>query len=114
MTDYVLRSADKATMYAAFRAEGLLSVNAEGNEILRTQGITADGGGWCLVDQGSRTYITGYTMDNEPIYATDEYWVPLRWNSGEPTPADQPGVDIVWQSDAEDPGEYPEGVTRFA
>jgi hypothetical protein len=109
MTDYVLRSADQATMYAAFEAQGIY---ADG--VLKTQGILSDGGAWCLVDQGSRTYVKGYTMDNEPIYATDEYWVPLRWNSGEPTPADQPGVDIVWQSDAEDPGEYPEGVTRFA
>ena len=109
MTDFVLRSADQATMYAAFEADGIYT-----DGVLKTQGVTADGGGWCLVDQGPRTYVSGYTMDNEPIIVTDEYWVPLRWNSGEPTPADQPGVDVVWRSDAEDPGEYPAGVTRFA
>ena len=109
MTDYVLRSADQATMYAAFTADGIYV-----DGVLKTQGTLPDGGGWCLVDQGPRTYVTGYTMDNEPIYATDEYWVPLRWNSGEPTPASQPGVTIAWQSDAEPSTDYPEGVTRFA
>lgn len=109
MTDYVLRSADQATMYAAFTAQGIY---ADG--VLKTQGILSDGGAWCLVDQGLRTIQTGVDDQGEPIFVTDEYWVPLRWNSGEPTPASQPGVTIVWQSDAEPSTEYPEGVTRFA
>ena len=113
MTDYVLRSADQATMYAAFEAQGIY---ADG--VLKTQGILSDGGAWCLVDQGTRTILTGNVIETPdgptPETVTDEYWVPLRWNSGEPTPANQPGVDIVWQSDAEPSTEYPEGVTRFA
>jgi hypothetical protein len=113
MTDYVLRSADQATMYAAFTADGIYV-----DGVLKTQGILSDGGAWCLVDQGLRWYPTGNTIDTPkgpmPEMASDEYWVPLRWNSGEPTPASQPGVTIAWQSDAEPSTEYPEGVTRFA
>jgi hypothetical protein len=109
MTDFVLRSANKSVMYAAFEAKGIY-VDGE----LHTQGITADDGGWCLVDQGIRTYQTGINKDGEPIYTSDEYWVPLRWNSGETPPSDYPGIDIVWRSDTEFPAEYPDGVTRFA
>ena len=75
MTDYVLKSADQATMYAAFTADGIYV-----DGVLKTQGILADGGGWCLVDQGPRTIQTGVDDQGEPIYVTDEYWVPLRWN----------------------------------
>lgn len=109
MTDFVLRSADQATMYAAFEAQGIY---ADG--VLRTQGLLDDGTAWCLVDQGPRTYVSGYTPDNEPIYTTDVYWVPLRWNGNAPIPSPETGVQIVWQSDAENPGEYPAGVIIFA
>ena len=109
MTDYVLRSTDQAGMYAAFETANICA-----NGVLQTQGALPDGGGWCLVDQGPRTYVTSYSSNNEPTYTTDEYWVPLRWNSGTPLPIDQSGITIVWQSDAETPTEYPEGVTRFA
>ena len=107
--DIVLRSADQATMYAAFTADGIYV-----DGVLKTQGILPDGGGWCLVDQGTRTYVTGYSSNNEPICTTDEYWVPLRWNSDAPFPIDQSSITIAWQSNAETPTEYPEGVSRFA
>ena len=109
MTDYVLRSANQSIMYAAFEPAGIYA-----NGIIQTQGALPDGGGWCLVDQGTRTYVTGYSSNNEPICTTDEYWVPLRWNSGTPLTIDQSGITIAWQSNAETPTEYPEGVTRFA
>ena len=114
MTDYVLRAADQATMYAGFQELGLFTTDGEGNEVLRTQGLLNDGTAWCLVDQGIRAIQTGVDKDGNPIFVTDQYWVPLRWNGDAPLPNDPAGVQIVWQSDAEPPTDYPEGVTRFA
>ena len=101
MTDFALKSLDQAAMYAAFTELGIMQ-----DGILRTQGELADGTQWALVDQGSRTIM----VDDVPV--TDEYWVPLRWNGGAPTPPVPPEITVVWRSDDDTP--YPEGVTRFA
>jgi len=106
MTDFVLRSSDKDTMYAAYTA---LKIYDPETETLTTQGVFPDAGGWALADQGFRSYV-----DVDGNIVTDEYWAALRWNGDAPLPADQPGVEIVWRSDAEEPTDYPEGVTRFA
>lgn len=108
--DLVLKAKDKMGMYEAYAVLGVL--DADGNLI--QSGMTADGGNWAIYDQGARTYVKGYTMDNEPIYATDEYWSPVRWNSGDPTPALPIEVTVEWRSDADPQQPYPEGVTVFA
>lgn len=110
MTDFVLRSTDKTAMYAAYAALGVL--DDEGN--LRTSGQTADGGDWCIYDQGFRTIQTGTDTNGDPVYETDEYWSIARWNSGEPLPTVPPETTVVWRSDMDPPEPYPEGVTVFA
>ena len=107
MTDFVLRSTDQAAMYAAFTELGIMQ-----DGVLRTQGELADGTQWALVDQGSRSIQIGTDPDGNPVYTTDEYWAPLRWNGGAPTPPVPPEITVVWRSDDDTP--YPEGVTRFA
>jgi len=100
MTDFVLKSNDKMTMYEAYAVLGVL--DADGNLI--ESGMTADGGNWAIYDQGART-VNG---------VTDEYWSPVRWNSGDPTPALPIEVTVEWRSDADPQQPYPEGVTVFA
>ena len=135
MTDFALKSPDQETMYAAFEAAGILvdgvvqtqGVIPAGNRLAPTGETDPDTGNdvyvaeswgetwWALVDQGLRSYPTGEVdAEGNPIYSTDEYWVALRWNGDAPLPADEPGVEIVWRSDVEEPGPYPEGLTRFA
>ena len=114
MTDFALKAPDQATMYAAFEDLGIFV-----DGVLQTQGSIPAGENygetwWALVDQGLRSYQTGVDSENSPIYATDEYWLVLRWNGDAPLPTDEPGVEIVWRSDVEEPGPYPEGLTRFA
>lgn len=106
MTDFALLAQDKKTMYAAYETLGIYDPETE---TLTTQGTFSDAGGWALVDQGMRSYT-----DEDGNVVTDEYWAALRWNGDAPLPDDQPGVEIVWRSDAEEPGPYPEGVVRFA
>ena len=116
MTDFALSAPDQATMYAAFQATGIM--DADGNVI--TQGLFDDGTDWCLLNWGARTWLVQTGVDPDtglPIFVTETdglYWVPLRWNGDHPLPADEPGITIEWRSDAEIPGQYPEGLPRFA
>lgn len=110
MTDFVLKSNDKMTMYEAYAVLGVL--DADGNLI--QSGMTEDGGNWAIYDQGSRSYQTGTDPDGNPVYTTDEYWSPVRWNSGDPTPALPITVTVAWRSDADPQQPYPEGVAVFA
>lgn len=87
-------------MYEAYAV--LNAVNPDGTLI--ETGMTPDGGNWAICDQGQRT-VNG---------VTDQYWSPIRWNSGDPTPALPITVTVVWRSDRDPPETYPEGVTVFA
>jgi hypothetical protein len=119
VTDFAIKANDKETMWEAYRTLGIISTDADGNETLQTSGLINEDTGWALVDQGVRTYPTGETIDTDdgpvPTYVSDDaYWVVLRWNGGAPLPDLPEGVEIAWRSDAEEPGEYPAGLTRFA
>lgn len=107
MTDFALSAPDRATMYAAFDALGLLYSDGT----VRTQGMLSDGTVWALVDQGARYYVSG----DPPQTITDGlYWVALRWNGNAALPPDQPGVTVAWSSADPNAGPYPAGLTRLA
>jgi len=116
MTDYAMSAPDQKTMYAAFKATGIM--DDEGN--IKTQGLFDDGTDWCLLDWGARSWNVQTGVDPKtgmPIFVTETdglYWCPLRWNGDHPLPSSQPGVTVDWASNVEDPGPYPEGLPRFA
>lgn len=99
MSDYVLKSPDRASFLQAAYALGFAQADAQGALHLVTTGVTQDGGNYFINEVGEVRQPTGETIDGpfgpQPVMAPiPGHWSRIRVNNGGALPAVPAGFEL--------------------